>query len=280
MNIGFMQGRLSPIIDGQIQCFPWPYWKEEFSLAEKIELKLMEWTLDFERLYENPLLVREGQDEINKLSKIRGVSIPSITCDCFMQRPFWKCDVEIKKSSIEDFINVITESLKIGANILVIPLVDNGSIIKVSDEDRLVDIIKENLKFIEKNKVKIAFESDFSPKKLATFIERFHSENIGINYDIGNSASMGYQADEEIKCYGPRIFNVHVKDRMLGGSTVALGRGNANFSLVFDLLGDIGFNGNYIMQTARSQHGRHVEDILLYKTMIENWISGAQNHGL
>jgi hexulose-6-phosphate isomerase len=35
-RIGFMQGRLSPMIDGRIQSFPWDYWENEFSLAKEI----------------------------------------------------------------------------------------------------------------------------------------------------------------------------------------------------------------------------------------------------
>ena len=28
-----MQGRLSPLVDGKIQAFPWNYWKQEFKIA-------------------------------------------------------------------------------------------------------------------------------------------------------------------------------------------------------------------------------------------------------
>ena len=45
-RIGVMQGRLSPMIDGRIQAFPWPYWKEEFKVAEQLGIDLIEWTLD------------------------------------------------------------------------------------------------------------------------------------------------------------------------------------------------------------------------------------------
>ena len=53
-RIGFMQGRLSPIVGGQMQAFPWTHYRDEYPLAELCGLGLMEWTLDQERLYENP----------------------------------------------------------------------------------------------------------------------------------------------------------------------------------------------------------------------------------
>ena len=42
-NIGFMQGRLSPMDDGKIQSFPWKYWQNEFALASKYNFDLIEW---------------------------------------------------------------------------------------------------------------------------------------------------------------------------------------------------------------------------------------------
>ena len=52
-QIGFMQGRLSEVVDGKIQAFPWRLWQEEFRQAREIEIALMEWTLDQDDLYKN-----------------------------------------------------------------------------------------------------------------------------------------------------------------------------------------------------------------------------------
>ena len=56
-NIGFMQGRLSPMDDGKIQSFPWKYWQNEFALASKYNFDLIEWTIDQHKiclLYTSP----------------------------------------------------------------------------------------------------------------------------------------------------------------------------------------------------------------------------------
>ena len=88
--IGFMQGRLSPLVDGKIQAFPWDHWNNEFSIANKYGFNLIEWTLDQKRLYENPLMTEVGQKEIKGLSIKNKISIQSLTGDCFMQAPFYK----------------------------------------------------------------------------------------------------------------------------------------------------------------------------------------------
>ena len=62
-----MQGRLSPLVDGKIQAFPWHYWRDEFSIANEHGFKIMEWTLDQDRLYENPLMTEKGREEIKSL---------------------------------------------------------------------------------------------------------------------------------------------------------------------------------------------------------------------
>jgi hexulose-6-phosphate isomerase len=68
-RIGFMQGRLSPMIDGRIQSFPWSYWEDEFLLAEKIEVHLMEWTIDSKKVEGNPIYLNVfPKYSIDKLS--------------------------------------------------------------------------------------------------------------------------------------------------------------------------------------------------------------------
>ena len=72
------------------------------------------------------------------------------------------------------------------------------------------------------------FESDLRLPRWPQFIDAFPARSFGINYDIGNSAALGYDSAEEISAYAPRILHVHVKDRVRGGTTVPLGTGNAD----------------------------------------------------
>ena len=50
-RVGLMQGRLCEPVEEQIQAFPWKQ-ESEFSLAASIDMHLLEWTLDQDRLYE------------------------------------------------------------------------------------------------------------------------------------------------------------------------------------------------------------------------------------
>ncbi len=101
----------------------------------------------------------------------------------------------------------------------------------------------------------------FHPKKLKDFIKRFDSNFFGINYDVGNSASLDFNIDEEFKYYGKYISNVHMKDRIKGGKTIRLGKGNVDFFRLFKNLKKIEYKNPLILQTARSKSNRHVDEI-------------------
>ena len=272
-RIGFMQGRLSPIINGKIQEFPWNNWREEFEIGASLGFTMMEWTLDQERLSENPLMTLAGQREIVSMFKKYSFSVPSLTGDCFMQAPFWKVNDSEQREKLKVNFKAIADSChKIGIKFIVVPLVDGGSLENEYQENSLVQfLLEQESQFIELG-IRVIFESDFQPLELKRFISRLPSEVFGINYDIGNSASMGLNPFEEFEAFGDRILNVHVKDRVLDGSTVPLGEGSSEFIQIFSLLASIKYSGNYILQTARAQNGNHAAVLANYKAMVEKWV--------
>ncbi len=272
-RIGFMQGRLSPLIDGRIQTFPWPFWQDEFAIAGQNGFCLMEWTLDQDRLYENPLLTLAGQAEIRTLCQRHGLAIPSLTGDCFMQAPLWKASGEERAVLERDFREIAKACAVVGISMIVVPLVDNGRLENAGQEDVLVAFLQDQAGFLAEHGLKVVFESDFSATNLARFIGRLDPALFGINYDIGNSAALGFDPLEDISAYGQRIINVHVKDRVLGGTTVPLGSGNADFGTVFKELARIRYVGNYILQTARAPDGNHAEVLCRYRDMTTGWIA-------
>jgi L-ribulose-5-phosphate 3-epimerase len=270
-KIGFMQGRLSPMIGGKIQSFPWDSWRHEIVAAKSIDISIMEWTLDQERLYENPIMTSSGQREIISLCRKHDFSIPSLTGDCFMQAPFWKVDDAGYREKLKaDFKAIIKSCSNIGIEFVVVPLVDDGSLDGIQQENILVEFLLQQQNKLKELGVRIIFESDFAPAELNRFISQLDSDVFGINYDIGNSASLGLNPSEEFKLIGDRILNVHVKDRVRNGTTVPLGQGNADFNTVYSLLKSHSYDANYILQTARATEDQHLEVLLEYKKFVRN----------
>lgn len=274
-RIGFMQGRLSALVNGKIQAFPWDEWRQEFPRAKQLGLARMEWTIDQDRLRENPLTTGPGQQEILALSREHGVRIPSLTGDCFMQAPFWKIDGIAHDSLVADLDLLIAACSRIGIAFVVIPLVDNGRIERESESDALKRVLLARAAELARRNVKIVFESDLPPRELARFMGAFPADVFGINYDSGNSAALGYDSTDEIEAYAPRILNVHVKDRVRGGTTVPLGTGNADLAKTIRLIERSGYKGQYILQTARAADGDHAGALAGYRDMTARWIEDA-----
>ena len=267
--IGFMQGRLSPMRNGRIQSFPWETWEEEFETASRIQIRKMEWTIDSENFASNPLLTTAGNEKIKSLMSLVNLEIPSVTCDYFMENPPWKTDPEDLFRGIE---SILTGMSEIGSKILVIPLVDNSSLIDSKTYSQTLHFFSRVSDLLVASDLKIAFETDLGPERFADFMSEFAEDRYGVNYDIGNSASLGFNPTEEFAAIGPRVVNVHVKDRVVGGTTVPLGTGNADFPTVFRCLNEHGYVGNLIMQTARAQNGKHAEVLAIYREQIALWM--------
>jgi L-ribulose-5-phosphate 3-epimerase len=278
-KIGFIQGRLSPLVDGKIQAFPWPYWRDEFGLAAKHGFHLMEWTLDQNRLYENPLMTKEGLEEIRRLSAKYGITVASLTGDCFMQAPFFKAAGQAREELLVDLEQILINSASLGIKWVVLPLVDNGHLEDQRQEEVLLAGLERAKPILRDARVELVLESDFPPERLAAFIEGLEPQYFGINYDIGNSAALGYNHEEEIAAYGDRILNVHIKDRLRDGGTVPLGQGDADIPGALHSLKSAGYVGNYILQAARATDGDHVGVLCRYRDMVEKWLSESRWDG-
>ena len=274
-RIGFMQGRLSPLVDGKIQAFPWLHWEEEFEIAGQAGFESVEWTLDADRLYENPLMVPAGQDRIRALAGKCRVPVNSLTGDCFMQAPFWKAQEPQRTGLLNDLAAILDACASVGIKFVVVPLVDNGRLESAEQQESLLDGLLPHAPLLLSRGMAILFESDFPGRVLADLMSRFPRNAFGINYDIGNSAALGHDAQADLAMYGDWVQNVHVKDRMRGGTTVPLGAGAADFPKVFGALARVGYRGDFILQTARAADGRHLEALLRYRELVRGWIAGA-----
>ena len=251
-NIGFMQGRLiKSEKKGAIQYFPSRNWKKELTLANKNKIKLIEWTVNIQNIKSNPLYSGKVCDVINELKKNK-ITTRSVTCDFFMEKPFFKKKYFKKRDKYLNILKkIIMNGSKVGIKYFILPLVDNSSISNKFEELLLIKEIKKICTTLKKKNY-IIFEIDYKPDQISNFINKFKSKKIGINYDTGNSSALGYKIEDEIK-YFKYVKNIHIKDRFLNGHSVRLGRGNWEYKKFFDKIKNI-YNGNFILQTAPSNN--------------------------
>jgi L-ribulose-5-phosphate 3-epimerase len=254
-KIGVMQGRLLHKYQGRYQAHPKDYWQQEFNMAQEIGLNCIEFILDFNNYEINPLLTKNGIDEIMALSKKTGVDVISVCADFFMEAPLHSEDFNVSIESKKVLKKLLINTSNLGLNDVVLPCVDHSSLRGKSDLDRFYENIMPSLEIAEDKKINISLETDLSPQLFAELLDRFDSRRISVNYDIGNSAALGYDPIEELDCYGNQITDIHIKDRQLGGSSVPLGQGNANFDSFFNKLKEFNYEGPFIMQAFRDDEG-------------------------
>jgi hexulose-6-phosphate isomerase len=252
-EIGIMQGRLSPRIDGKIQAYPANSWQKEFEIAQQIGYAAIEWIVE-NPVESNALMTTSGKTEIKKVISSTGVRIDYVCADIFMQQPLVRMTEEIKSQNKDYLLEILKNAKEVGALGVEIPFVDNSSIKNDNEKQEFIDAMQDAFKLAKDLDIKISLETDLSPIAFKELLEQIGLDFVQANYDIGNSASLGFDPKEELDAYGQRILNVHVKDRKLGGTTVPLGTGNADINLVIQKLQEFGYSGGLTMQAARGEN--------------------------
>ena len=264
-KIGIMQGRLLPKYQGRYQAHPVGYWRDEFPIASELGLDSIEFILDFENAEENPLLAPGGLESIRMAEETSGVKVLSICADYFMEAPIHSNNTSIVDKSINILNRIIKSASSMNIRDIVIPCVDQSSLKNKKNKDNFISNIKTIIKDAEDANINISLETDLAPIPFANMIDLIGSKNVTVNYDIGNSAAMGYDLLEEFRAYGDKISDLHVKDRLLDKGPVPLGKGNANIPKVFELLLKNDYQGIIIFQAYRDDEG-----IEIFKEQL-NW---------
>lgn len=263
--LGVMQGRLLPQYKGRYQAHPLGYWQDEFALAANLGLDCIEFILDFNDAAHNPLLTQEGRKQIKSLSDQTGVRVISVCADYFMEAPLHAEDDQEVEKSLCILRQLLVASVELGVRDIVIPCVGQSSIQKKRLRNRFREVLAEIIPKAEQSDVNLSLETDLSPPQIAELLNRLDSKQVTLNYDIGNSASLGYNPIEELAAYGERISDIHIKDRTLGGESIKLGTGDADIPGFFKLLERFNYHGPFIMQTYRNEDSVNIfKDQLKY----------------
>ena len=249
MNIGIMQGRLSPPVNRRIQAFPVDNWENEFEQASKIGFSCIEWV--FDTIPKNPILDKTELKKIYTLSNDFDISINSVCSDYFMEKKLFNVS-EVELDSNLDILKKLIENCnQLGISFLEIPLVDSSSIQNKLFENEFKINLEKILPFAEKHNVVLTLETDLLPIRFNSLLSYFDSHFVGANYDIGNSTSLDYDISLEFEIMEKWFKNIHIKDRKKHGPTISLGEGDANFELFFSLLSNTNYSNDLIIQGSR-----------------------------
>jgi L-ribulose-5-phosphate 3-epimerase len=275
MRIAVMQGRLLPPSDGCFQCFPTERWREEFPLAAEASLDTIEWIYDSAGESANPIGTEDGLAEMRRLCEKNKIAVVSVCADYFMERPLAKAAASESEERIEKLLWLLDRCKRAGIGRVVLPFVDHSKIDSDADEARAVQILRHVLGPAEQAGVELHLETSLDPQRFASLLAKLPHPYLKVNYDSGNSASLGYDALEEIAAYGERIGSVHIKDRVRGGGTVPLGSGHAKIPVLLSQLFRIGYKGDFVMQIARGDAGKELAWIRHNREIVRSQLQAA-----
>ncbi|TGM80971.1 sugar phosphate isomerase/epimerase family protein [Leptospira bouyouniensis] len=256
--LGVMQGRLLPKFNGRYQAHPVGYWQDEFPIAKSLGLDCIEFILDYNDYEINPLMSEVGIQELTKIVNETGIKVVSICADYFMEAPLHSNDSKVVANSQKVLSLLLKNAKEIGVNDIVIPCVDQSSLRSESDKKSFFENLLPLVKEAEDLDIHLSLETDLGPKDFLHVVKMFNSKSVTVNYDIGNSASLGFDPKEEFEAYGNYITDIHIKDRKLNAGSVELGTGNAEFNKVLSLIQKINYTGPFIMQAYRDDEGLEI----------------------
>jgi hexulose-6-phosphate isomerase len=256
--IGIMQGRLVPPVDDTIYHFPRDIWAEEFALAAQANLDCIEWIYDLYGADANPISTDDGIETIKQLSRKHNVQILSLCANCFIEEPLVRANETELEERMKRMSWLLHRCQLVGINRIVLPFLDASTIETDKEFKSVLAVLKQVLYVAEETNVAIHLETSLVPSRYAEFLAILSSPMLKVNYDLGNSASLGYDIHKEFAAYGERIGSVHVKDRIRGKGTVPLGTGDADFKVLSDCLKGIGFKSDFILEAARGTVGDEV----------------------
>ncbi|RZD47322.1 MAG: hypothetical protein CXT78_02690 [Thaumarchaeota archaeon] len=267
-----VQGRALDQNDESLQSFP-SNWMDEFPLIEKLGFDGIEWIYDKKSEYDNPILNLQEQLNIKKISKKHNVLLENIVFDWFIIHPLLKKDNISLSTKIQKLIDLLDYSEKIGFQRVIFPLLEGNAIHDSNEMELFLKIFSDNiLPTLNLKKLEIHFETSMSPNDEFNFISKLDNSQTKICFDMGNSASLGFDCTEVLNKIHPFLGSVHIKDRLINGNTVPLGEGSVDFLTVFMILNKIKFSGPVSFQAYRDKNSNNIELLKSYLMFINNII--------
>jgi hexulose-6-phosphate isomerase len=271
-----MQGRISPPEDGRVQFFPRKNWQTEIELVPKVPLRGLEWLYDLHGQGANPLETAEGRLDARIRLGRASVRVASICADYFLSCPLVRIDAAVRIERIERLKWLISVCPEMGITRIVLPVLEEARIASSRDSEDILFALNEALGDAVRCGVGIYLEMDMPPAEVRAFLAEIRHPRVKINYDSGNSASLGYRVGDEFAAYGDRIGSLHIKDRILGGPSVPLGTGNVDFQALRSALLDIDYRGDFVMEIARGKPGDELNSIKRSAALAARWLRGEK----
>lgn len=226
---GIMQGRLSTNDSSSPQAFP-TRWQAEFDLAFSLGISHVEWLIprdDFTRM--------EGWlDPKGVCEALKSTQVP-VRSACLDLALSGQSSPDADGLSEDDFVDAVKFALKIGAEVIILPLVESQGLESKRNREvwssRLKDLVQE----IPWSEQKLAIEATLPQRLFRGFVDQSQLD-LGFALDTGNLAVAGIDPVSTIKNLKSMVRCIHLKDRDTNGLPIRIGGGIVPFLAIFRVM--------------------------------------------
>jgi len=247
-RIGVMQGRLSPRPENRLQAFPHQTWPEEFALAKRLGFSYIEWIYEAERAQENPIASRAGRAAIRACAAASGLPVGSVCADYFMIHRLAGGSADQRREHAAALRELVRWTRELGATRILLPLLETSALSTPEQVREATESIQSVTSALETYDVTLGLEMEIPGERYAAVIRGIGHSHVRAYYDTGNSTAQGLDIAKDILPLLPLLEAVHLKDRMVAGTSQPFGRGAANFSGFFAALARADYRGDFLTQ--------------------------------
>jgi len=247
-RIGVMQGRLSPRPENRLQAFPHQTWPEEFARAKRLGFSYLEWIYEAERAEENPIASSAGRAAIRACAAESGLPVGSVCADYFMIHRLAGGTASERREHAAALSELVRWTRELGATRILLPLLETSALGTRDQVREATESIQSVCSALEAHDVTLGLEMEIPGEAYAAVIRGIGSAHVRAYYDTGNSTAQGLDIALDILPLLPLLEAVHLKDRLVGGTSQPFGRGAANFNAFFGVLAKAGYRGDFLTQ--------------------------------
>jgi len=248
LRIGVMQGRLSPRPESRLQAFPHQTWPEEFAQAQRLGFAYLEWIYEAERAEENPIASSAGRAAIRACAAESGLPVGSVCADYFMIHRLAGGTASERKRHAAALSELVRWTRELGATRILLPLLETSALNSPEQVREVTASIQSVCPALEAHDVTLGLEMEIPGEAYAAVIRGIGHSHVRAYYDTGNSTAQGFDIALDILPLLSLLEAVHVKDRMVFGTSQPFGRGAANFDGFFGVLDMAGYRGDFLTQ--------------------------------
>jgi L-ribulose-5-phosphate 3-epimerase len=247
-RVGVMQGRLSPRPASRLQAFPHQSWPEEFAAAKRLGFSYLEWIYEAERAAENPIASAAGRAAIRACATETGVPVGSVCADYFMIRRLAGGTAEQRVENADALCELVRWTRELGATRILLPLLETSALDTPERVREATESVRRVCPTLDECNVALGLEMEIPGPEYAAVIRGIGHGKVRAYYDCGNSTAQGFDIAQDIVPLLPLLEAVHLKDRVVHGTSRPFGQGAANFGGFFSVLAKAGYRGDFLTQ--------------------------------